>query len=100
MNIPAAWPQILDFFGTPLVIEPSQGQLSSDAGLLPLRQFDDRIGLTRAFTIVLTSWTARCCHSLRGGKGAVCLGGPSRPKSREKIGPDAPGRQPYDEGFE
>jgi hypothetical protein len=27
-----AWPQILDFFGTPLVLSPSVGQLSSDAG--------------------------------------------------------------------
>src|SRR5262245_20807647 len=53
MSIPAAWPQVLDFFGTPLVIEPSAGQLSSDAGLLPIRQFDDRIGLTRAFTDAL-----------------------------------------------
>src|SRR5438105_1925844 len=53
MSIPAAWPQTLDFFGTPLVIEPSQGQLSSNAGLLPIRQFDDRIGLTRAFTDAL-----------------------------------------------
>ena len=26
MNIAAAWPQCLDFFGTPLVIEPSPGQ--------------------------------------------------------------------------
>jgi hypothetical protein len=53
MSIPAAWPQVLDFFGTPLVIEPSPGQLSSDAGLLPVRQFDDRIGLTRAFADAL-----------------------------------------------
>jgi hypothetical protein len=53
MSIPAAWPQILDFFGTPVVIEPSAGQLSSDAGLLPLRQFDQRIGLTRAFAAAL-----------------------------------------------
>jgi Transposase DDE domain group 1 len=53
MSRPAAWPQILDFFGTPLVIEPSAGQLSSDAGLLPIRQFDDRIGLTRAFAAAL-----------------------------------------------
>ena len=53
MTIPAAWPQILDFFGIPLVIEPSPGQLSSDAGLLPVRQFDERIGLTRAFTDAL-----------------------------------------------
>jgi hypothetical protein len=48
MGSPSAWPQVLDFFGTPLVIEPSSGQLSSDAGLLPIRQFDQRIGLSRA----------------------------------------------------
>ena len=49
MSIPSAWPQVLDFFRTPLVIEPSPGQLSGDAGLLPVRQFDQRIGLTRAY---------------------------------------------------
>jgi len=53
MSIPPAWPQCLDFFGTSLVIEPSPGQLSSDAGLLPIRQFDERIGLTRNFTDAL-----------------------------------------------
>jgi hypothetical protein len=53
MSIPAAWPQVLGFFGTPLVIEPSAGQLSGDAGLLPIRQFDQRIGLTRAFADAL-----------------------------------------------
>jgi hypothetical protein len=53
MSIPAVWPQVLDFFGTPLVIEPSAGQLSGDAGLLPLRQFDQGIGLTRAFADAL-----------------------------------------------
>jgi hypothetical protein len=53
MSIPPAWPQVLDFFGTPLVIEPSPGQLSGDAGLLPVRQFDQRIGLTRAFADAL-----------------------------------------------
>src|SRR6516225_6593126 len=53
MSVPPAWPQVLDFFGTPLVIEPSAGQLSSDAGLLPIRQFDERIGLTQALTAAL-----------------------------------------------
>jgi hypothetical protein len=53
MSVPSAWPQILDFFGTPIIIEPSPGQLSSDAGLLPIRQFDQRIGLTQAFTNAL-----------------------------------------------
>jgi hypothetical protein len=41
MSIPSARPQSLDFFGTPIVIEPSPGQLSSDAGLLPVRQFGE-----------------------------------------------------------
>jgi hypothetical protein len=40
MILRAAWPQVLDFFGTPLVIEPSPGQVSGDAGLLRVRQFD------------------------------------------------------------
>jgi hypothetical protein len=53
MSIAVAWPQCLDFFGTPLVIEPCPGQLSGDAGLLPIRQFDQRIGLTRAFAEAL-----------------------------------------------
>ena len=53
MSLPGAWPQVLDFFGTPLVIEPSAGQLSGDAGLLPIRQFDQRIGLTRALAEAL-----------------------------------------------
>src|SRR5262249_37068348 len=43
----------LDFFGTPLVSEPSPGQLSGDARLLPIRQFDERIGLTRTFAEAL-----------------------------------------------
>ena len=53
MSVPAAWPQVLDFFGLPIVIEPSPGQLSGDAGLLPIRQFDQRVGLTRAFADAL-----------------------------------------------
>jgi hypothetical protein len=53
MSLAGVWPQVLDFFGTPLVIEPSPGQLSGDAGLLPVRQFDQRIGLTRAFAEAL-----------------------------------------------
>jgi hypothetical protein len=49
MSLPGVWPQVLDFFGTPLIIEPSPEQLSGEAGLLPVRQFDRHIGLTRAF---------------------------------------------------
>jgi hypothetical protein len=36
-----------------LAIERLPGQLSSDAGLLPIRQFDQRIGLTGAITPAL-----------------------------------------------
>ena len=53
MSVPSTWPQPLDYFEMPLVIEPSAGQFSSDAGLLPVRQFDERIGLTQAFADAL-----------------------------------------------
>jgi hypothetical protein len=53
LSIPSAWPQVLDFFGTPLVSEPSPGPLSSAAGLLPLRPFDPRSGLSRAVAAAL-----------------------------------------------
>jgi len=33
----------------PVVVEPSAGQITSDAGLLPFRLFDERIGFTRKF---------------------------------------------------
>src|SRR5262245_54611564 len=49
MSIPATWPQFLNFFCTPLVLEPSPGQLSGDAGLLPIRYFDQRIGFAPVF---------------------------------------------------
>jgi hypothetical protein len=53
MSIPAAWPQVLDCFGAPLVLVPSPGQLTSDAGLLPIRPFDEPSGLTRALADAL-----------------------------------------------
>ncbi len=44
----------LDFFGPlPIHIEASDAPLTSDAGLLPLRQFDERIGLTKQFAAAL-----------------------------------------------
>ena len=53
MSIQPVWQETLDFFGSPVVLEPSAGQLSSDAGLLPFRQLDERLGLTHAFAAVL-----------------------------------------------
>ena len=43
-----------DFFEPlPIQIEVSDAPLTSDAGLLPLRQFDERIGLTKQLAAVL-----------------------------------------------
>ena len=43
-----------DFFPTrPVAIEVSTAPLTSDAGLLPVRQFDDRIRLTEQFAAAL-----------------------------------------------
>jgi hypothetical protein len=38
----------MDLVGIPLIIELGPGQLYRNAGLLPLRQFSQRMGLTRA----------------------------------------------------
>ena len=55
MIIQSVWQMSLDFFGsTPVVIEPSTDQVSSDAGLLPIRQLDEQLGLTRQFAESLT----------------------------------------------
>lgn len=37
----------------PIQIEVSDDPLTSDAGLLPMRQFDQRIGLTQQFATAL-----------------------------------------------
>ena len=43
----------LDFFSKSIRVEISDDALTSDAGLLPLRQFDHRIGLTDQFVAAL-----------------------------------------------
>jgi hypothetical protein len=54
MSIQTAWQGTFSFFDKlPIVVELSQAQLSSDAGLLPLREFDERIGFTRQFAEAL-----------------------------------------------
>ncbi len=59
----SAWQHTFNFFGKkPIIIEPVDSQLTSDAGLLPIRQFDELIGLTEQFTDCLEdprhpSWT-------------------------------------------
>ena len=45
------WQKALDFYSDrPIVVEPSAAKLTSDAGLLPLRQFDQKIGLLQCLS--------------------------------------------------
>src|SRR4051794_14648150 len=55
VNMPSSVPLFhLDFYEPlPIQIEVSDAPLTSDAGLLPLRQFGERIGLTKQFAAVL-----------------------------------------------
>ena len=47
MIIQSDWQVSFDFLDSkPIVVTPQQAQLTSDAGLLPIRQFDEQIGLT------------------------------------------------------
>src|SRR5947208_16606381 len=54
MSIPPAGLFAFDFLEPlPIQVEVSDAPLTSDAGLLPLRQFDERIGLTKQFAAAL-----------------------------------------------
>jgi hypothetical protein len=48
MSIQPVWQATFAFFDLPAVVAPAGGQLTSDAGLLPSRQLDQRLGLTAA----------------------------------------------------
>ena len=55
MIIQSAWQLSFDFLGSmPIVVEPSATRISSDAGLLPFRQLDERLGFTEQFARALT----------------------------------------------
>jgi hypothetical protein len=55
MDSQSAFQLCFDFLPSKtIVVEPSTAQVSSDAGLLPFRQLDEQIGLTRQFAEALT----------------------------------------------
>ncbi len=54
MSIQPAVQGTFSFFrDRPIVVETSAARLTSDAGLLPIREFDEGIGLTQSFAAVL-----------------------------------------------
>jgi DDE family transposase len=54
MDLQGVWQRTLTFCtGMPIVVEPVEAHLSSDAGLLPIRQLDEQLGLTERFAAAL-----------------------------------------------
>ena len=54
MSLQSAWQKSFTFLGSkPVVVEPVEEHLTSDAGLLPIRQFDEQIGFTVDFAAAL-----------------------------------------------
>ena len=60
MRIQGALQVVFGFYpAKPIMVEMSPARLTSDAGLLPIRQFDERIHLTRQFAAALKDLTGQ-----------------------------------------
>ncbi|HUQ71833.1 MAG TPA: transposase, partial [Planctomycetaceae bacterium] len=65
MSLQSVWQGTVSFFGEkPIVVERRSTQLSSDAGLLVFREFDDRIRWTEQFAAALGDPRTDAEHSL------------------------------------
>lgn len=65
MNIQSALPLVFEFLGRQRVeVERSEAPLSSDAGLLPIREFDRRLGWTEGFAAQLIDHRQTSQHAL------------------------------------
>ncbi len=54
MDRQSVWQETFGFFAyQPIVVEPVDAHLSTDAGLLPIRQLDEALGLTEQFAAAL-----------------------------------------------
>ena len=54
MDSQGVWQETFEFFAQmPIVVEPVDAYLSTDAGLLPIRQLDEALGLTEQFAAAL-----------------------------------------------
>lgn len=54
MDSQGVWQETFDYFAQkPIVVELVDAHLSTDAGLLPIRQFDEALGLTEQFAAAL-----------------------------------------------
>ena len=66
MDSQTAFQFTLDFLTSkPIVVVPSAEQVSSDAGLLPFRQLDERLGLTRQFAEALKTGGTKATSIIR-----------------------------------
>ena len=54
MTSQSVWKHTFEWFGNkPVVVEPGESCLTSDAGLLPIGEFDRQLGLTQQFAAAL-----------------------------------------------
>ncbi|MEZ6056515.1 MAG: transposase [Planctomycetaceae bacterium] len=80
MSLQGVWSECLEFHPQKrLVVENSGGRLSSDAGLLLVRELDERLGLMEQFAAVIEEWRREPTHSLlsmvrRAASMGVCMG--------------------------